>query len=278
MLGEQLCPYPGCKAKLRSQILPILLALGDDVDEFVDVFAGAGGIALAMMFRRPDIRHVVNDLDTTMIALWMAVRDQPDGLIERIRDDVPQHEDFAHARRVLRDVTQLPANQAEILDLGFLKLFKQATAHGGWIRGGLQSDVDRRWSPKWLRSTIRLNSARMRFPQSVEITNRDFVAVVGNTDRRKLLFLDPPYWLVNLAWKNHYYNHEFSAADHARLAEMLKLTPHRWVLTYGDHPRIRDLYRWASITPIGERELLIMRDALNDRRPCSESPWPSCAQ
>src|ERR1700730_7818569 len=139
MLGEQLCPYPGCKAKLRSQILPILLALGDDVDEFVDVFAGAGGIALAMMFRRPDIRHVVNDLDTTMIALWMAVRDQPDGLIERIRDDVPQHEDFAHARRVLRDVTQLPANQ------GFLKLFKQATAHGGWIRGGLQSDVDRRW-------------------------------------------------------------------------------------------------------------------------------------
>src|SRR5215467_1995003 len=49
----------------------------------------------------------------------------------------------------------------------------------------------------------------------------------------------------------------FSPADHARLAEMLRLTPHRWVLTYGDHPRIRMLYEWARIETLGERELLI---------------------
>ena len=43
MLGGQLCHYPGCKAKRRSQILPVLLSLAEGVDEFVDVFAGAGG-------------------------------------------------------------------------------------------------------------------------------------------------------------------------------------------------------------------------------------------
>ena len=101
-LGEQLCHYPGCKAKLRSQILPVLLSLTEGVDEFVDVFAGAGGIALPMMFRYPDLVHVVNDLDPTVIALWLAVRDQPDGLTKRVSDDLPQYEDFAHARRALR--------------------------------------------------------------------------------------------------------------------------------------------------------------------------------
>jgi DNA adenine methylase len=216
-LGEQLCPYPGCKAKLRSQILPVLLTLANGVDEFVDVFAGAGGIALPMMFRCPDLVHVVNDLDPTVIALWLAVRNQPEGLTKRVTDDVPQYEDFAHARRALRAITELPDEPAEILEVGFLRLVKQKTSYAGWMKGGLRADVGRNWSPKWLRSTIRLNSDRMRFPRSVEITNQNFVSVVGKAERRRLLFLDPPYCLDT--GKNHHYNYVFSAADHARLAE-----------------------------------------------------------
>jgi DNA adenine methylase len=258
MLGEQLCLYPGCKAKLRAEILPVLRSLAEGVDEFVDVFAGAGGIALPMMFRCPDLDHVVNDLDPTVIALWLALRDQPERLIERIKDTIPVYEGFRHARRALRAVTQLPDDPAEILEVALLRLVKQTTTIGGWMNGGPRRDIGRKWSPNWLRSTIRLNSDRMRFPRSVEITNRNFVSVIGNTNRRRrLLFLDPPYWLNNPAWKNHYYTYEFSTADHARLAEILWLTPHRWVLTYGDHPRIRALYEWACIETLSERELLI---------------------
>ena len=256
-LGEQLCHYPGCKAKLRAEILPVLLSLAQGVDEFVDVFAGAGGIALPMMFRCPDLVHVVNDLDPTVIALWLAVRDQPEGLAERIKDTIPVYADFHRARKALRTITELLDDPAEILEVGLLRLVKQTTTIGGWTNGGLRRDIGRAWSPNWLRSTIRLNSDRMRFPRSVEITNRDFVAIIGNTDRGRLLFLDPPYWLDNPALKNHYYTCEFSTADHARLAEMLRLTPHRWVLTYGDHPRIRALYEWAWIERLTESELLI---------------------
>jgi DNA adenine methylase len=97
----------------------------------------------------------------------------------------------------------------------------------------------------------------MRFPRSVEITNRDFTSIIGNAGLRRLLFLDPPYWVEKPTLKNRLYMHGFSPADHARLAEMLRLTPHRWVLTYGDHPRIRMLYEWTRIETLGERELLI---------------------
>jgi hypothetical protein len=36
-------------------------------------------------------------------------------------------------------------------------------------------------------------------------------------------------------------------ADHVRLAEALRGAPFFWVLSYDDHPRIRELYSWASI-------------------------------
>ena len=260
-VGEQLCHYPGCKAKLRSQILPVLLAIAEDVDEFVDVFAGAGGIALPMMFRCRDLVHIVNDLDPTMISLWLAVRDQPERLIERIKDVIPTYEDFHKGRKALHAVTHLPDDPAEILEIALLQLVKQTTTYAGWMNGRARTDIGRNWRPSRIQSIIRLNSDRMRFPRSVKINNRDFVSIIGNTNRRRLLFLDPPYWLFNPAWqKTHYYTHGFSTADHARLAEMLKLTPHRWVLTYGDHPRICRLYEWATMTSITESEILITRD------------------
>jgi DNA adenine methylase len=259
MLGEQLCHYPGCKAKLRSEILPVLLSLGEGVEEFVDVFAGAGGIALPMMYRRPDLRHVVNDLDATIVALWLAVRDQCGGLIERIEAFTPARDTFYRFRRALREIREVPDDLAAILEIGFQRLAHQLMAHSGWLSGGPRRDIGRKWNPRWLKSKIRLDSERMRFPREVQITNREFISMIGNTHRRALLFCDPPYILDDPAWGQYFYRHGFSNADHARLAEMLKLTPHRWVLTYGDHPRIRNLYRWASITPIGNHELLITR-------------------
>jgi DNA adenine methylase len=260
MLGEQLCHYPGCKAKLRSEILPVLLSLAEGVDEFVDVFAGAGGIALPMMFRCPDLRHVVNDLDATIVSLWLAVRDQPEGLIERVEGFTPTRDAFYRFRRALKKIWEVPEDPADILEIGFERLGHQLMAHSGWLNGGPRRDIGRKWSPKWLKATIRLDSERIRFPREVRIAHTSFISIIGDTSRRALLFCDPPYVLDDPSWGQHFYRYGFSNADHARLAEMLRLTPHRWVLTYGDHPRIRNLYRWASITPIGERQLLITRE------------------
>ena len=130
--------------------------------------------------------------DPTVIALWLAVRDQPDGLIGRIEDTIPIYEDFRHARRALSAITELPDDPDEILAVGFLRLIKQTTTYAGWMNGGPRPDLGRKWSPNWLRSTIRLNSDRMRFAGSVEITNRDFTSIIGNTKKSRLLFLDPP--------------------------------------------------------------------------------------
>src|SRR4029077_13274268 len=160
----------------------------EGVDEFVDDFAGAGGIALPMMFRCRDLVHVVNDLDPTVIALWLAVRDQPERLIERVRDDVLVYEDFSRARQALRVITEVPDDPTEIVEIGFHRLIKQTTTFAGWMNGRASLDIGRNWSQR-MKSSIRLNSDRIRFVQSVEITNEDFVSVIGNIRRARLLFL-----------------------------------------------------------------------------------------
>ena len=39
---------------------------------------------------------------------------------------------------------------------------------------------------------------------------------------------------------------------------MLKQTQHDWVLSYGHHPEIHRLYRWARIESITDREVVIV--------------------
>lgn len=61
-----------------------------------------------------------------------------------------------------------------------------------------------------------------------------------------IVFLDPPYYGEG----DRLYRHKMSDADHLRLARMLRDCPHRWLLTYDDHPFIRRLYRWAKVETV----------------------------
>lgn len=53
-----------------------------------------------------------------------------------------------------------------------------------------------------------------------------------------LFFCDPPY----ADGDQSMYDHAFAEADHRALRERLGGLQGRWILTYGDHPLIRELY------------------------------------
>ena len=72
------------------------------------------------------------------------------------------------------------------------------------------------------------------------ITKEDFFReqAIKVYDRPTALFyLDPPY--VNT---EKYYDSPFSAQDHHRLREVLSQVKGRFILSYNDHPLIRELY------------------------------------
>jgi len=46
------------------------------------------------------------------------------------------------------------------------------------------------------------------------------------------------------------YKHSMTLEDHERLAVLLRKCRASWVLSYDDHPVVRDLYSWAQVEPV----------------------------
>jgi DNA adenine methylase len=77
-----------------------------------------------------------------------------------------------------------------------------------------------------------------------QITSVDFEEVIQAPGKDVFLFLDPPYFTATKLYGRGGSLHEF---DHQRLANTLKKTNHRFLVTYDDCPEIRRLFEWANI-------------------------------
>jgi DNA adenine methylase len=247
----------GNKRPLRKEIIPFLAPLIKDVHEYREPFCGSAAIALSLMSLYPNRMFWLNDRDPAVACLWFAVKHYPDQLIELVRSFRPHVNDFCKLRARLAATFHLPVERNEIVDLAFCTLAVQfmSSVWGDRARGGCEQRHERigeRWLPELRIKKIRFLHRRLNRVET-RITGFDFAGLVRDTNDRALIYFDPPYMIARKR-----YRYGFSPADHARLAEMMKQTPHHWVLSYGDDPQIHWLYRWARIERITDSELLIM--------------------
>jgi len=253
----QLFYYFGGKHLARKHILPFLLPLLKDADEYREPLVGAGAIALSVMSRYPQMQCWINDCDAAIVALWRAVKESPDQLIRRIGEFHPNVLDFRAFSTAINANDTLPESRTAIIELGF-QLLAVATmrwsGHGGSPRGGYRQRCPRigeRWSTDWLTDKLTLICERLN-AADIRITGGDFAALIEDTSRRAVIYLDPPY-----LHSGSNYRYDFGQADHRRLAALLRQTPHPWVLTYHDCPEVRRLYAWATIGGVYAETLVI---------------------
>jgi DNA adenine methylase len=107
---------------------------------------------------------------------------------------------------------------------------------------GQQSEytIDCRFPRPTLEYRLRMVGALADMGRIGEITADDYSEVVTRWGRRPgtLQFLDPPFY----AKSQRLYRHTFQAVDHRRLADLLRGRKRPWVLSYDNHPDIRNLY------------------------------------
>ncbi len=98
--------------------------------------------------------------------------------------------------------------------------------------------------------------------RNVTVMNRDGFELLDKIDDapRTAIYLDPPY-----VEKGAKYTYDFDQADHARLAESLRRFKHaRIVVSYYDHPAVRELYAGWTLVPCPMTKALVnpsQRDA-----------------
>jgi DNA adenine methylase len=248
----------GSKHLARARIMPFLLPLLKSADAYREPFIGAGAIALSTMSRYPRMPCWINDRDPAIAALWRSVKEFSDELIRRVREFHSNVSDFRAFSAALYAIDTLPESQAATIELGFQQLtvaIMRWSGHGGSPRGGYGQRYPRigeRWSTDWLSDKLRLICERL-VAADARITDLDFAALIEDTSRRAVIFVDPPYFGSG---SNYRYN--IKPAAHLRLAALLRKTPHPWVLTYHDCPEVRRLYVWATIAAFYAKTVVIV--------------------
>lgn len=227
----------------KRTMAPIIVGELGPHAAYWEVFCGSMAVLLA---KPPCTMETVNDLHSDIVNLARCLQHSTIGpaLYRRLRRALNSQELFKEARERCNAAPSLDLDLDRAYDyfftswqgmngvagtqqynLGFARRFIK---NGGHAAKRFASVVDT--IPKFRR--------RLR---QVTILKSDGIELLENIEDAPgvVIYEDPPYWV-----KGADYLHDFIEEDHARLAaanQRFKKT--RLVISYYDHPRVRELYR-----------------------------------
>lgn len=237
--------YPGSKVRIAEMVAGLLernLLVGS---HFFEPFAGGSAVSLSLLANGFVPTATWVERDPLIYAFWKMVRDQPEGLIDRMMTGKVT---LAAWRRMLplRDIDK--PTKANLAELGYAGLFFNRTCFsgivgagpiGGMTQGSSSYKIDCRFNKKELAAAIRecsgiLKKVDVRFGDGIAFLRRECLALPAHA----VVYVDPPY--VTNGYK--LYRYHFDRADHEKLADVVNDLRVPWLMSYDNHNLIRDLY------------------------------------
>lgn len=201
---------------------------------YIEPFAGGASIFFA---KNKADTNWLNDIDSDLINCLRVIRDYPDKLIEKLKNEKATKERHTYYKKEFEPKTNL--------DRAVRWFYINRTSYSGimnmqncyWGYGDKYSMRPENWPRNILRTSAKL--------QNVKLTSFDFEKVIKKAPDNSFLFIDPPYFNAD---QEKFYVHSFKKDDHFRLSNILKDHSNRlkFLLTYDDSPEIRKLYYWAN--------------------------------
>lgn len=200
---------------------------------YVEVFGGAASVLLN---KAPSEVEVLNDIDGELVNLFMVVRERPGEFIRYVASLPYSRELYERWQRAIKS-KEPRGNKIE-----------RAARFYFLIRSSFYGHVEKGW--RFVVKTAEANriynsigevEAIARRLQHVYIDHLDFRRCIRNWDREDtFFFLDPPY-LDSTPYRRGL--RPFTLKDHTDLAATAHAIRGKWLLTYNDSPRVRELYR-----------------------------------
>jgi len=229
--------YPGGKSRAIKIIDPLI----PDFQEFREPFLGGGSVFFHTKQKFPGRKYWVNDLYLELFRFWSESQTNLDKVVDQVEKWKAEFLDGRQLHRFLVDnIKTLSPTET---GAAFFVL-NRVTFSGTSESGGFSNQAFlKRFTPS---SIDRLKKIDVVLKDS-KITNLDFQEVVDAAGKDVFIFLDPPYYSASksaLYGKNGNMHKGF---DHERLAEVMKKTNHKWLITYDNSDYIRELFSFANI-------------------------------
>ena len=227
--------WVGGKTKLAKDIIDLI---PQDHNIYIEVFGGAGSV---LYQKEPSKLEVFNDINSELINLHRAIRNNPQSLSMYLNDLFISREIFDDIKkRKLK-----PKNNIEAAAFYFYQLTQSFGSKGDNFAMSAKSGR----KPKNIYRDFKKISDRLK---GVTIENMSFSKLIPLYDKEDAFFyVDPPYVSTESYYKN---TGGFGIKEHEQLAELLSKVKGRFLLSYNDSVIVRELYKGFNIRPTKEIE------------------------
>lgn len=237
--------WAGGKRRLLSDLLAHTPA---SFTRYHEPFVGGGALFFSLASARPPARGpwaTLSDANLRLVRTYRAVRDDPGGLIRRLRVMADTHdEDRFHEVRAID-----PDALDDDADVAAWFIYLNKTAFNGLYRvnrrGRFNVPIGRYASPAICDEDVLLSASAAL--QGADIVHAGFEAVLDRAAPGDFVYFDPPYVPVSeTASFKEYTSDGFTIDDQARLRDVaaaLKMRDVQVLLSNSDTQPVRELYR-----------------------------------
>lgn len=243
--------WVGGKTKLASDIIDLI---PQDHNIYIEVFGGAGSV---LYQKEPSKLEVFNDINSELINLHRAIRNNPQSLSMYLNDLFISREIFDDIKkRKLK-----PKNNIEAAAFYFYQLVQSFGSKGDNFAMAAKSGR----KPKNIYRDFKKISNRLK---GVTIENMSFSKLIPLYDKEDAFFyIDPPYVSTESYYKN---TGGFGIKEHEQLAQLLSKVKGRFLLSYNDSIVVRELYKGFNIRSTKEVKYMLGSNMHKQRKVVNE--------
>ena len=264
--------YIGGKSRLWKHVERLI---PDDFNVYVEPMIGGGSMFLRILQtirdKRPDVTYVLNDVDKNLICFWrvMSTPFVCHQMIEETRKFINENPD--DIREIRKSMTDDLVNDRikDFSDVAKNYFIVNVSAFGGLVYLSQYSHAGYQKIHKQIEKVEKLN--KILATSHVTYYSEDVIKIINALETTKLqhfekpnpfMFLDPPYVLdfknMNKLYGKKGENHK--NFNHEKLRDTLRRCPYRWLMTYNDCEKVREMYDFANVSEFQLKYTGVLKD------------------
>ncbi|WP_396587702.1 DNA adenine methylase [Bermanella sp. R86510] len=234
--------YPGGKASIAPMLTDVIINNKLQHCQYIEPYAGGGGLALNLLYRRLVSDIHLNDFDPLIWSFWYSALNFTDDFVDKIKSIDITLDEWHRQKEISRNI-----EDHSIFEVGFAAFFLNRTNRSGIISGGVIGGVDQTGKYKidcrFTKKTAieKLNKIK-QFSHRIHLYNKDAVDFMkdidGDLPKNSLFCIDPPYFSKGSSLYSSFYDKK----DHKDVAKCIKSLKTKWILTYDNANEIKSLY------------------------------------